>query len=579
MIPELLHLFKQHNSTQLVADIYKPGPGLYLQIHLEQGDQINTLFIDKDTTKGDLYHWFAQAEYSSKLLTMNKAQDPKKKIHSNNYLSIFAKNDILPLPGKPDYDQLKVNWIESIKRFFQVFLNPKKESILKTYQLPPIDEDQVLKNQQYLLDHWDQIEKLIAEYNLPQNTYVKIFFVAPLEVYYQEYQRYVLPKIFNKNDYNIQMNEEIFGLSNYNMGLNTKKPYLESLTTAFRVPFRTSLDDALVLKDIFEWLSNQRNEEDKNINTVYLPLNFQFQTSTNQLDKGMYIYFQRGKETIVKDFEFLSSKPQENFEFEIYNYLNLKDEQDFTFIDNRLVLEKEINQYWYNKQLIGSYYAENKELPKIKLGVVSKNLINLIIISRDAMLSFFRKGNEEPLKNIIQKIGLELIQEQIRLTSGLYLWKAQKAYNLWLSFLSYYKKEGSGVMADKLQQLVQGLENKIDGIDMPYCECEEEFYFLAGQLTYYLLSQSVSHRKSHSLLEPFLRVKKGSMLKEKIIQVYETYGHAIHFNNKAFKRLLSMVMGYDVKSNLNAYIDIFLAGVMCDNILYRKKEQEEEKKQ
>ncbi|NLL71168.1 MAG: hypothetical protein GX238_08570 [Epulopiscium sp.] len=577
MIPELLHIFKQWDSNQLVADIYQPGPGFYLRIDPTQDKKMEILLIDKDTMQGDLFQWFSQAEYYSKLLTMNKPQDPKKKIHSNNYLSVFAKNDILPLAKTENYPQVKSEWEESLQRFFQVFQSPKKESNLASYSLPPIDLEKVLQHQQYLLEHWEEIQLEIDKQDLPKNTYIKIFFLAPLDLYYQEYQRYVLPRIFNKNDYNIQINDKIFGLSNYNMGLNAKKPYLESMTTAFRVPFRTSIDDALVTKNIFEWLANQRNDKNKNINTIYLPLNFTFHTSPNEQEKGLYLYFQRGQETLIKDFEFLSTSPKEDFEFTIYNYLGMREELDESYFNERLHLENEVNQHWYNRQLIRSYYADtSSDLPKIRNGEVSKNLINLIIISREAMLSFFRKGNEKPLKDNIVKLGLEIVQEQIRLSSGMSLWKARKAYNLWLSFLVYFNKGGSERMADRIQDLRKTLINKIDGVETPYCESEEEFYFGAGQLTYYLLNQSASHRKNHSALEPFLRVKKGDMLKDKILLTYEAYGHAIHLNNKAFNRLMSMVMGYETESFFQTYVDIFLAGVMSDNLLYREKEKEEE---
>lgn len=579
MIQELLNFFKQYDSDQLVADVYEPGPGLYLRINEDQ--TIDTLLIDKDTVKGDLFEWFAQVEYKSKLLTMNKSQDPKKKIHSNNYYSVFAKNDILPLPSIESYNSILAEWEESIQRYFQTFLKPKKENILDSYMLPPINEKKVEQHQKYMLENWNSIEKLISKQELSKNTYVKIFFSASLADYHIEYQRYVLPKIFNKNDFNIQIDEKILGLSNYNMGMNAKKPYLELMSTSFRVPFRTSLDDAMIIKNIFEWLNNQRDadKENRNINTVYIPNDFTFKTQSNKADRGMYVYFHRGQqEPEIKDFEFLPTRPSENFDFTIKNYLEVEEGIDQNFND-RILLEKEVNHSWFNGQLITSYYADSGDLPKIKTGVVSKNLVNLIITSRESVLSFFRKGNERPLKDSIEKIGLQLIQEQISLSSGLYLGKVRKAYNLWLSFLEYFNKGGNGEMADRIYDLREGLKEKLAADEMPICQTEEEFYFIAGQLTYYLLSQSASHRKDHSALEPFLRVKKGEMLKGKLQIVYVAYGHAIYFNHKAFKRALAMVMGYKVESDVKKYMDIYLAGVLSDNVLYMSKEKEKKDEQ
>ena len=64
-----------------------------------------------------------------------------------------------------------------------------------------------------------------------------------------------------------------------------------------------------------------------------------------------------------------------------------------------------------------------------------------------------------------------------------------------VEFLVYFNKD-SERMADRIQDLRKTLINKIDGVETPYCESEEEFYFGAGQLTYYLLNQSASHRKT-----------------------------------------------------------------------------------
>ena len=53
-----------------------------------------------------------------------------------------------------------------------------------------------------------------------------------------------------------------------------QETYLESMTTAFRVPFR--IHRRCFSDKNIEWLANQRNDKNKNINTIYLPLNFTF---------------------------------------------------------------------------------------------------------------------------------------------------------------------------------------------------------------------------------------------------------------------------------------------------------------
>lgn len=60
--------------------------------------------------------------------------------------------------------------------------------------------------------------------------YLKIFFEEDRDLYINEEKRYVMTKIFNKNDYNIDIDEQTYGLSNDNLALNSKKPYMEHKT-------------------------------------------------------------------------------------------------------------------------------------------------------------------------------------------------------------------------------------------------------------------------------------------------------------------------------------------------------------
>ena len=106
-----------------------------------------------------------------------------------------------------------------------------------------------------------------------------------------------------------------------------------------------------------------------------------------------------------------------------------------------------------------------------------------------------------------------------------------------------------------------------------YCENDDEFFFLSGQLAYYLLFQSEADKKTHGLVEPFLRSKTAQNLKKQLAFVYDSYKHAILFENKKFNNAMSAVQGYSTENDFRSNQDMFLAGLMTKNIFYIKKEQ------
>ena len=78
----------------------------------------------------------------------------------------------------------------------------------------------------------DNVNENLLE-NDNKKDYLKIFFVEDdleksLELFRNEHKRYLIPNIFNSNDYNRKIGETIYGLSNNNMGLNSKKAFLEN---------------------------------------------------------------------------------------------------------------------------------------------------------------------------------------------------------------------------------------------------------------------------------------------------------------------------------------------------------------
>ena len=90
-----------------------------------------------------------------------------------------------------------------------------------------------------------------------RKNYLKIFFEDDRELYIQEEQRYLMTKIFNKNDYNLEVDNLILGLPNDNLGLNSKKPYMENKTRKITVPYLITPEEAVIQRKFFDYLMNQ----------------------------------------------------------------------------------------------------------------------------------------------------------------------------------------------------------------------------------------------------------------------------------------------------------------------------------
>ena len=129
--------------------------------------------------------------------------------------------------------------------------------------------------------------------------------------------------------------------------------------------------------------------------------------------------------------------------------------------------------------------------------------------------------------------------------------------------------KGEKVMDIKLMQknVIKRLEeSNYDDLN------SEEFFFLAGQVTKYLLNQSEKGEKKGEMLEPYLRANKAEKLKNVIQADYFKYKHKISLHYVKFNNALSLIMSYSGDDKLSSNMDSFLVGALSDNIFYMKNE-------
>lgn len=579
---ELLFSLKEMGEvSRLAADTYTLKEGLY--ICLNGGSHQELLIEKKSEYTGELYETIRARDFYSSIINTNKAIDDKKQIHSNNIYSLFFKYSNPKEIKNGQINILDVSETEQhINRYFDNLLNwyAKNKKVLENAGVEPIDNDKIQRQKEYLVSKINLIQQLIEASKLKFGKYVRIFCEATEEEYIHASNLYLLPKVFNKSDYDIEVNGKIFGLSNFNMGTNSKKPYLEHKTTTYGVPFRISLQEALDGYRLQTWLNSQK-DEGKSIDAGYLPYfnnsSFSLLPKINKNEGAQYLHFSReisGPE--IDDYESLpQSRTELDKPIKIRNFLQLP-EFKAELIKELSDLENIVDEYFFNGNLLRAYYND----PSVKSGFFTARQATLLQLSKGALISLFKKFDKSSFISIFDKLTLELVIEQLKLanTQQLEYTRFAKALNIRFNLLEYYQIGGKEKMGSLVNDIYDSLKEKVlrsEPKEPLVCESDEEFYFAAGQLARYLLSLSRAQKASYSLINPILNAKDGSKIKFELVQLIKKYGHDIEAwstaNRSHFDNLQSVVNGYACKGT-SIMADMLLAGFAAPNIIYFKKE-------
>ena len=148
--------------------------------------------------------------------------------------------------------------------------------------------------------------------------------------------------------------------------------------------------------------------------------------------------------------------------------------------------------------------------------------------------------------------------------------------NIWFSLYEYFdslKSKGEqNTMANQVIQLQEKM-GEISGQTDSHLENDAEFAFAAGQIIYYLLSQSETGNKTHALLEPFLQKTDDDQFKLAIARTLDRYKHNISFHARRFNKLAAEVLGYSTDENIKNLMPMILAGYFSDNVIFWKPEE------
>ncbi len=581
MLKECLEVFKhelEEKGNKIILDTYVPADGTYVIAEPKEDSfeikEVVNIKQDKKTKEidrsnkyfDDICAW----DYNSKLIDMNKPIDGKKVIHSNNYFSFFVKKESL-INGKLTD--------EIIDNYYAVLSNPKVkyskskkatniyESVEGEIGLVNVD---TLKN----IKAWIKENIFNLTIDISGKDYLKVFFKYPIEDYKREGMRYLIPNIYNGNDFNVSFNNNIYGLPNDNMGLNSKKPYLENKSRKVGVPYLIDKNEVLLQRKFFDYLMNLVAVGNTNIyfDNIENEIKSYKNSELPERDfKGSFLRIKKGKEVEIHDYDIITGyKYNLTKKFKFGNILNLDlasknvSTQKYGPCTTVKEIQDILNEVFFSKFLITNYFTEPGDL-KINDGSLKSNLL----LARESLFNWIYKGIDNGVFKILNIVSLSLVKGSI--VNG-YIIKASHQFNLRWSLIEYFK-EGNDDMANIIFDLKETLRKKINALTTDKIENDDEYYFAVGQLVNYLLSKNKGKKKPHSLANPFINGKNNEVIKEKLRNFYKKYNYDIDMNGRRFKNLYAMILGYKPESTVNQ--DMIIAGYLNSSLIYESDNKEE----
>ncbi|NFF77665.1 type I-B CRISPR-associated protein Cas8b/Csh1 [Clostridium sporogenes] len=401
MLKDCLAIFKtlyEKEGNNLILKDYKLGFGDYILVNSNGEITKNITVGGKSNYDLKDYNYFKEFDYLSNLISMQKPIDNKKVIHSNNYLSFFIRKESLQ-NGKLK-EEIIDNYYKILDDPKLKYKTPEKKNALLIYK--DIEKKYSKPNTELLSKNKEWVKRnifnLLEKLELKKNkTCLKIFFDAPIEKYRQESERYIFPNIFNNVKYNIEIEESIYGASDNNVSLNSKKPFLLNKTRKNPVPYLIELKEALLQKKFFDFLSTKISN---GRNIIYLSEANQFYLKEGEIlngrFNGLFLKLETGIEPKIIDFDIIPNYNPKIKEIEI----------DGKIIKNKSELLNIIDTVYFGNQLKHNIFSDDIKLNNYKFK-------NIILCYKDVFINYFYKGNELQLKNMWHKISKEIIKLSI----------------------------------------------------------------------------------------------------------------------------------------------------------------------
>lgn len=584
MLEECLEIFKKNldEDPDMVLRGYIPKDGKYYLVTMkEKGPwEVSPSFKIKYNKKEKKienqplnYSFIKKLDFYSNIINTQKPLDSKKSIHSSNYYSFFFKEN--------SYED-KINK-DAIERYFSILKNPLKKYKDKNAKnlyleneekLGGVNVDEAEKIEKWLIENIDN--KNIFDIDTSSKDYFKIFFVYEDEektkkAYQREQDRYLLTNLFNKNKYNIEVNGKTFGVSDDNLGIDGKKPYLENLSRKVKQPYLISMDTAKLQNLFFSYLSSSVKRGNNKIyfNTVNKEIGFE--KNKNFIGFELFLYPEK-KEAAILDYN-IYSNDFDDIEIQINQYIEeylpenakaddfSKREEKYGLVTEKNILLNKIDAvFFYNYYQRNKYNLDNLNIKELNFKIIILNY------GKSLEVAIINNKNKEVVR-ILDKLLKDSIKYSL---TNDYKTKAITQFNYYLSLKEYFKKKEENYM-----DFQEKMKRKLESAGDISLEGDEEILFALGQVLRKLLNHSKISDKNLTFIRNFLDEQKTSKIIENLKHLLVTYAHNISTKDVRFNRAVSQILVYEFEKE-KADDKWIMAGFLEESYLYGKKLSEGE---
>lgn len=441
----------------------------------------------------------------------------------------------------------------------------------------------------------------LQEFNEAKDSYSVSLYLKSITLseYIEAHEHYLRDNVFNKDDYNAIVENEIFGISDSLNGFNDKKRFLKHQTSISKFNYRIKGKDALFLWKYFKLQQNKQlpnpcpvfiNSNELNRATVRLHQDGKvlshaqlikelLKNPEDELSNFYLIYFQAGlKGSKVIDIDFVPRFEYSVDHLKLHEIFCLGGTDKAKKITNVFQLQDDVFNTIFNGQLCPKgkwiHYFEDIEPDNYYF---TNAICNLMLQYRKVIYDYIYKSRRDSITckmfdNMMQTSIFEDIRIDQEFKRG---YTIKEKLNLWFSLYTYFNQnQNREDMASKIPELLEKMKQIANGENISFSKDPAEFAFGAGQLVYFLLTKSAASNKSYAMLEPFLQKTKVSHLQNAIGNSIAMYKHEIDITKGRFEKLASEVLTYESDINMKDYLRYFLAGCFAQSVIYEKKKAE-----
>lgn len=413
----------------------------------------------------------------------------------------------------------------------------------------------------------------ILPVDLSGKDYLKLFFVydnekKTKEQYEKENRRYIIPNLYNNNDYNKKSGDAILGMPSNNMGLNAKKPFLENKNRKTPAPYLIDMNRAMLQSQFFDYLWGHACKGNVN---VYIDFEKESINAIPDKDEnipyvenGLYLRIKKGKEVEILDSDVLINS-NSNLQRTFYFKKIIKctgDGKQYGEYNKTAHLAAVIDEVFFDRYLGFNYFTDPMDLPQMDGG-----LKYILLTYRSRLFAWLYRTPQYDIGPVISEMAFQLMKNKI--TDG-YMPSVGKQLNLLLSLEDYFNNNNE--KEELMESIQEEFKAHIDMQKEDWKFSDREYYYAVGQMVSYFLSLSKSAKKPLSMANQFLNADSDSLIKEKLSQMFIRYSYAIDAErDKRAKNVISHIMMYEPECKKVMQREL-IAGLTANSAFYMKKE-------